>query len=32
MPFRHVAVFANGRRLQLNEPVPPWLGDQARDL
>jgi predicted ABC-type ATPase len=29
MPFRHVAVFANGRRLQLNEPVPPWLGEQC---
>jgi predicted ABC-type ATPase len=24
-PFRHVAVFINGRRLQLNEPVPAWL-------
>ena len=24
-PFRHVAVFANGRRLQLNEPIPSWL-------
>ncbi len=29
-PFRHVAAFANGRRLQLNEPVPPWLGDDVR--
>jgi predicted ABC-type ATPase len=28
-PFRHVAVFANGRRQQLNEPVPPWLGEQC---
>jgi predicted ABC-type ATPase len=24
-PFRHVAVFANGRRLELNEPIPSWL-------
>jgi predicted ABC-type ATPase len=24
-PFRHVAVFMNGRRLQLNAPTPPWL-------
>ena len=24
-PFRHVAVFANGRPLQLNEPIPAWL-------
>lgn len=24
-PFRHVATFANGQRVQLDEPVPPWL-------
>jgi predicted ABC-type ATPase len=24
-PFRHVAVFMNGRRVQTNEPIPPWL-------
>jgi predicted ABC-type ATPase len=24
-PFRHVATYANGRRTQLNEPIPPWL-------
>lgn len=24
-PFRHVALFVNGRRLQLNEPAPSWL-------
>lgn len=24
-PFRHVAVFLNGRRLQLNKPIPSWL-------
>ena len=24
-PFRHVAVFMNGRRMQLNAPTPPWL-------
>jgi predicted ABC-type ATPase len=23
--FRHVAVYANGRRVQLNEPIPRWL-------
>jgi predicted ABC-type ATPase len=24
-PFRHVAVFQNGRRIMLREPVPAWL-------
>ena len=24
-PFRHVAVFENGQRVTLNEPVPEWL-------
>ena len=24
-PFRHVALFLNGKRLQLNEPTPLWL-------
>jgi predicted ABC-type ATPase len=24
-PFRHVAVYADGRRIQLNEPIPSWL-------
>jgi len=24
-PFRHVATFANGQRIQLDEPVPPWF-------
>jgi predicted ABC-type ATPase len=24
-PFRHVAVFVNGRQLQLNKPIPSWL-------
>jgi Uncharacterized protein conserved in bacteria len=24
-PFRHVAVFVNGRPLQLNKPIPSWL-------
>lgn len=24
-PFRHVAVFVNGRQLQLNQPIPYWL-------
>ena len=24
-PFRHVAVFINGRQLQLNKPIPSWL-------
>lgn len=24
-PFRQVAVFANGSRMELNEPVPAWL-------
>jgi len=24
-PFRHVAVFMNGRRMPLNAPTPPWL-------
>lgn len=24
-PFRHVASFANGRRVVLNEPIPGWL-------
>ena len=24
-PFRHVATFANGQRVQLDEPVLPWL-------
>ena len=25
VPFRHVATFASGQTVQLNEPVPPWL-------
>jgi predicted ABC-type ATPase len=25
IPFRHVAVYANGQQLQLNEPIPSWL-------
>jgi predicted ABC-type ATPase len=24
-PFRHVATYANGQAVQLNEPVPPWF-------
>jgi predicted ABC-type ATPase len=24
-PFRHVATFANGQRVELNEPIPRWL-------
>jgi hypothetical protein len=24
-PFRHVAAYANGQAVQLNEPVPSWL-------
>lgn len=24
-PFRHVATYANGRQVQLNEPIPSWL-------
>jgi hypothetical protein len=24
-PFRKIAVFAAGRPVELNEPVPPWL-------
>jgi len=24
-PFRHVAVFVKGRRVQVNEPIPGWL-------
>ena len=24
-PFRHIAVFLNGRRLQAREPIPSWL-------
>ncbi len=24
-PFRQVAVFENGQRVSLNEPVPAWL-------
>jgi predicted ABC-type ATPase len=24
-PFRHVATYANGRKLQLNKPIPSWL-------
>lgn len=24
-PFRHVAVFVHGRRVQMNEPIPAWL-------
>ena len=24
-PFRHVATYASGRTVQLNEPVPSWL-------
>jgi predicted ABC-type ATPase len=24
-PFRHVATYANGREVQLNEPIPSWL-------